>query len=149
MEDDRGGTSSAAKRMRDRRLRAAFRHEQLSVRMAVAAALHHSAQRGAGPETYSAPRRQTTATEGEVREPYNAARSQKPPLPGTRPAALREPMPQLGLEHAACPCSSGAPCLAPPALADAAAEAVDQRALVFLTCAGGAEGAGGGGGEGG
>ena len=33
MEDDRAGTSSAAKRRRDRRLRAAWRHEQLSVKM--------------------------------------------------------------------------------------------------------------------
>ena len=81
----------AARRRRDRRLRAAWHHEQLSVKMAVAAALHHSAQRGAGPATYSAPRRQTTATEGEVREPNNAPRSQKPPLPGEHPGVLKEP----------------------------------------------------------
>ena len=35
---DRAGAYSAAMRRRDRRLRAAWRHEQLSVRMAVAAA---------------------------------------------------------------------------------------------------------------
>ena len=81
----------AARRRRDRRLRAAWHHEQLSVKMAVAAALHHSAQRGAGPATYSAPRGQTTATEGEVREPNNAPRSQKPPLPGEHPGVLKEP----------------------------------------------------------
>ena len=81
----------AARRRRDRRLRAAWHHEQLSVKMAVAAALHHSAQRGAGPATYSAPRGQMTATEGEVREPNNAPRSQKPPLPGEHPGVLKEP----------------------------------------------------------
>ena len=59
--------------------------------MAVAAALHHSAQRGAGPASYSAPRGQKTATEGEVREPNNAPRSQKPPLPGEHPGVLKEP----------------------------------------------------------
>ena len=86
-----GDSGSAAKRRRERRLRSAWRHEQLSVAMAVAAALHHSAQRGAGPATYSAPRGQTTATEGEVREPNNAPRSQKPPLPGEHPGVLKEP----------------------------------------------------------
>ena len=79
------------KRRRERRLRSAWRHEQLSVAMAVAAALHHSAQRGAGPASYSAPRGQKTATEGEVREPNNAPRSQKPPLPGEHPGVLKEP----------------------------------------------------------
>ena len=83
--------TGAAKRRRERRLRSAWRHEQLSVAMAVAAALHHSAQRGAGPATYSAPRGQKTATEGEVREPNYAPRSQKPPLPGEHPGVLKEP----------------------------------------------------------
>ena len=41
---DRDGTS-AAKRRRERRLRAAWKHEQLSVAMALAAATHHSAPR--------------------------------------------------------------------------------------------------------
>ena len=86
-----GDSGSAAKRRRERRLRSAWRYEQLSVAMAVAAALHHSAQRGAGPATYSAPRGQTTATEGEVREPNNAPRSQKPPLPLEHPGVLKEP----------------------------------------------------------
>ena len=85
-----GVTGSAAKRRRERRLRSAWRHEQLSVAMAVAAALHHSAQRGARPATYSAPRGQKTATEGEVREPNNAPWSQKPPLPGEHPGVLKE-----------------------------------------------------------
>ena len=41
------GVDGAAARRRDRRLRQFLRHEQLSVKMHVAAALHHSAQRGA------------------------------------------------------------------------------------------------------
>ena len=83
--------TGAAKRRRERRLRSAWRHEQLSVAMAVAAALHHSAQRGAGPASSSAPRGQKTATEGEVRVPNYAPRSQKPPLPGEHPGVLKEP----------------------------------------------------------
>ena len=57
----RAGTSSAAKRRRERRLRAAWRHERLGVRMALAAAQHHSAPKCAGPETQEASRGQTTA----------------------------------------------------------------------------------------
>ena len=53
-DGDRAGASSAVKRRRDRRLSAAWRHEQVSVRMAVAAAQHHSAHRSAGPETHVA-----------------------------------------------------------------------------------------------
>ena len=41
------GVDGAAARRRDRRLRQFLRHEQLSVKMHVATALHHSAQRGA------------------------------------------------------------------------------------------------------
>ena len=53
--------SGAAQRRRLRRLRAAWRHEQQSIAMALADALHHSAQPRARAEergTYSAPRRQ-------------------------------------------------------------------------------------------
>ena len=57
----RAGTSSAAKQRRERRLRAAWRHEQLSVRMALAAAQHHSAPKCAGPETDEVLRGLTTA----------------------------------------------------------------------------------------
>ena len=56
----RAGASSAAMRRRDRRLTAAWRHEQLSVRMALAAAKHHSAPKCAGSETHKAPRGPTT-----------------------------------------------------------------------------------------
>ena len=41
------GVDGAAARRRERRLRQVLRHEQLSAKMHVAAALHHSAQRGA------------------------------------------------------------------------------------------------------
>ena len=41
------GVDGAAARRRDRRLRQFLRQEQLSVKMHVAAVLHHSAQRGA------------------------------------------------------------------------------------------------------
>ena len=51
----------AAKQRRERRLRAAWKHEQLSVAMALAGAQHHSAPRSTGPETNEAPRGQDTA----------------------------------------------------------------------------------------
>ena len=57
-------------------MRSWWHHEQLSIAAAVAAALHHSAQRGSDArlETHFAPRGQTTATEEEVREVYGAFR---------------------------------------------------------------------------
>ena len=57
---------SAAKRRRDRRLRMHWRHEQLTLRMALAAALHHS--RDVGPVTYNALRSQKTARAWEEEE---------------------------------------------------------------------------------
>ena len=53
---------SAAKRRRDRRLRMHWRHEQLTLQMALAAALHHS--RDVGPVTNNALRSQRTARAG-------------------------------------------------------------------------------------
>ena len=94
----------AAKRRQDRQLRAFRRHELLTVRMELAAALHHSAQR------VEAPR------EVEEHETNVGPRAQMPPPPGTRPAALREPGLQLVVEHAARPCSSWFPSLSSPAL---------------------------------
>ena len=82
-----GRDSGAARRQRERRLRSAWRHEQLSVAMALAAASHHSVQQ------YGAPRGQKPATkarEGEVREMYYGLRAQERPLPGTRPTPLAE-----------------------------------------------------------
>ena len=62
-----------------------WRHEQLSLRMALAAATHHSAQ----------PR----AREGVEGETNDAPRRLKPPLQGKRPAPLEEvaePQAKLG-----------------------------------------------------
>ena len=61
----------AAKRRRDRRLRMQWRHEQLTLQMALAAALHHS--RDVGPVTYNALRSQKTA---RTEATYDALRSQ-------------------------------------------------------------------------
>ena len=69
-------TAGVARRRRERRLRMHWRHEQLSLRMALAAATHHSAQ----------PR----AKEGVEGETNDAPRRPMPPLPGTRPATLEE-----------------------------------------------------------
>ena len=61
---DRAHVGSARRRS-ERRLRSFLRHERMTVRMELAAALHHSSFRGAGPETYDAPRSQMTANSRE------------------------------------------------------------------------------------
>ena len=66
-----------------------LRHEQQTVRIALATVWHHSS--GKVHTTYGAPRSQTTATrarEGEVHEKHDGLRAQKRPLPGTRPEPL-------------------------------------------------------------
>ena len=69
-----------AQRRRERRVRLWFRHEQQTVRMALATYSHHSA-----------PRRQTKARAGEeVHEQYYAPRRQKPPLPQPELFSLEE-----------------------------------------------------------
>ena len=55
----------SARRRRERRLRSWLRHERMTVRMELAAALHHSSFRGAGPETHDAPRSQKTVNSRE------------------------------------------------------------------------------------
>ena len=77
--------SGAAKRRRDRQLRSFHRHEMLSVKMALATALHHSAQRVEVPR------------EGVEAEVNDAPRRQKPPPPGMRPGVLVDPGPALVL----------------------------------------------------
>ena len=72
---DHGG--SAAKRRRDRRLRMHWWHDELTLQMALAAALHHS--RDVGPVTYNAPRSQKTA---RAEASKNALRSQKTSVAG-------------------------------------------------------------------
>ena len=69
--------SGAAKRRRDRRLRMHWRHEQLTLQMALAAALHHS--RDVGPVSYNALRSQRTARAVATN---NAMRSQKNSVAG-------------------------------------------------------------------
>ena len=58
---DRAHGTGSARRRRERRLRSFLRHERMTVRMELAAALHHSSFRGSGPVTYDAPRSQRTA----------------------------------------------------------------------------------------
>ena len=109
MEYERAG---AAFRRRERQLRSWLRHERMTVRVELAAALHHSA----GPDTNDAVRSQKTVSSR-----------------GARPGVLQDPAPQLVSENAACPCSSGVPSLSLPVLADRAAEVVDSSSLRFLT----------------
>ena len=71
--------AGAAKRRRDRQLRAFRRHELLTVRMELAAALHHSLQRVEVPR------------EVDEYASYVGPRAQKTPPPGMRPASLAEP----------------------------------------------------------
>ena len=88
-----------ARRRRERRLRSMLRHEQQSIRMALATVMHHSFKVHT---EYGAPRSQTTATrarEGEVREQHYGLRAQKRPLPGMRPALLVEVQPQGCVER--------------------------------------------------
>ena len=84
VDGDVGGGTGSARRRRERRLRMHWRHEQLSLRMALASATLHSAQ----------PR--AKEVEGETND---APRRPKPPLPGKRPAPLEEvaePQAKLG-----------------------------------------------------
>ena len=78
-------------RRRERRLRSAWRHEQLSVAMALAAAAHHSAQPNAA---LRGQKPGTRAKEGEVREEHQALRRQTRLPPGMRPALLVGVQPQ-------------------------------------------------------
>ena len=55
----------SARRRRERWLRSWLRHERMTERMELAAALHHSSFRGAAPETHDAPRSQRTANSRE------------------------------------------------------------------------------------
>ena len=84
--------SGVARRRRERRLRSWWRHEQQSIRMALGAAAHHSAQQHAAPRSQ---RTGTRAGEGEVFELRIAPRGQNTPHPGERPAPLLEVRPQV------------------------------------------------------
>ena len=110
-ERDGSGVGSARRR-RERRLRAALRHEQQTVAMVLSAALHHSAQVGAD-VLYAAPRSQKTDRTA-----------------GRRPGVPKEPEPPVVVEHAVCPCS-GAPLLSIPCLGGGA-DGVDVTTTRFL-----------------
>ena len=124
-----GRASGAAVRRRERRLRSAWRHEQLSVAMALAAAAHHSAQPNAA---LRGQKTGTRASEGEACEPYDALRGQKRPPPGMRPGVLVDPALQLGCERAGCPRSLVPPLELPRLAADVS---LDSAALAFLVSA--------------
>ena len=79
-----GDGATSARRRTKRQLRSFLRHKELSVKMALARALNHSAQR------VEAPR------EGVEHEKYVGPRAQKPPLPRKRSCVLTEPVAQVG-----------------------------------------------------
>ena len=101
-----------------RRPRAARRHEQLSIAMAVAAVSHHSAPRSERPGKKKALRGQKTATEG-----------------GHRSGVLTEPEPHGRGASTDGYVAAPVPSLAVPLLACAAGEVVDSSSLQYLTAA--------------
>ena len=78
--------SGAAQRRKLRRLRAALRHEQQSIAMALASALHHSADKTTR-ALYNAPRGQKNAGT----EYYALSDEDEVPVWGSRPPCLGEP----------------------------------------------------------
>ena len=115
-ERDVSGVGSARRR-RERRLRAFHRHEAMSVRLALATALHHSAQRVEVPR------------EGVEGVTSDAPRRPKPPPPGKRPGVLLDPEPAQVVDavtlYVAAPGPSSLPRLA-------ANDALDNATLKFL-----------------
>ena len=113
--------ASAAKRRRERRLRAMLRHERTSVAMALAEFTHHSSR---GQRTARAWEEVENAT-------HDGLRAQKTPPPEERPGCLSDPGLQRSdrtVRHSA----GEAPSLLPPSLADAAPDTVDHSSLAFL-----------------
>ena len=117
MAEHSGQPSGAARRRRERRLRSMLRHEQQTVRMALAAALHHSA----GPKEKVE----------MVHDAHDAQRGQKTPPPGVRPGSLSDPGPQRS-DRTVRRSSGETPLLTAPMLADAVADAVDITTAKFL-----------------
>ena len=83
--------SGAVKRRRDRRLRMHWWHEQLTLQMALAAALHHS--RDVGVVTYNAPRSQKTTRAGEWGREQNYTAKTGIPTPQPQLFSLYEEEP--------------------------------------------------------
>ena len=115
-------------------------HEQQTARMALAAALHHSA----GPaekvemQQNGAPRGLMTAARvGEVEEQVTHAglRAQKAPPSGVRLGILAEPRPQRSDRSRRHFSRDSLPTLATPSLAGSTGEAADSSSLRFLTAA--------------
>ena len=107
-----------------------------TVRIALAAALHHSA----GPkekvemQQIGAPRGQKTAArarEVEEQATHDGLRAQTAPPPGVRPGRLAEPGPQRS-DRSLRRSSGHTPLLGVPSLADAPAEAINGRTLRYL-----------------
>ena len=138
MDELSGQPSGAARRRRERRLRSMLRHEQQTVRMALAAALHHSAgpkEKKVELQQYAALRGQNTgarAREEVVQVAHVALRRQKTPPPGVRPGSLVDPGPQRS-DRTVRRSSGKDPLLVVASLADASADGVDAATLSFLT----------------
>ena len=79
-----GVGATSPRRRRERQPRSFLRHEELSLKMALARALHRSVQRVEGPR------------EGVEHEKNVGQRAQKPPLPGKRPGVPTEPEAHAG-----------------------------------------------------
>ena len=125
----RPSTGGVGRRRRERRLRSWLRHEQQTVRMALVAASHHSAQQNAAPR---GPKTGARAREVEEQVTHVGLRAQKTPPPGERPGILPEPLPQRSDRSRRRFSGDGLAQLAMPSLAGAAGEAVDAAALAFL-----------------
>ena len=123
------GPSGSAKRRRERRLRAWLRHERQSIALHLAEALHHSA---GSSMTKVVERREGEGVEGER---YGASRRQMPPLPGTRPAAMMEPLSQGFWREASRQPGHVVPSLSLLVLADTTTDGVDSSSLRFLAAA--------------
>ena len=113
-----GDRAGGAMRRRQRRLRAQWRHEQQRLAMAVAAALHHSAN-------------MKSLLEREVVEGTHNARQGQKTDAGVRPGLARAGARRGGV-WASCLGPGGAPSVALPPLAAPASDAVDAASLSFL-----------------
>ena len=118
-----GQPSSAAQRQHGRRLRAMLRHEEQSIAMVLAAALHHSAgpwEKKVEMQQNAALRGQTTGTrarEEVVNATHDALREQNTPIAGVRQGILAEPGLQRSDRSRRHSSGDGMPTLALPSLA--------------------------------
>ena len=126
----RPSAGGVAGRRRERRLRSWWRHEQQTIRLALAAATHHSAQQNAAPR---GPKTGFRAREVEEQGTYVSLRVQKAPSPEERPGLLAEPGPQRSHRSRRHFSSDTHLTLGLPVLAGASGEVVDASTLAFLT----------------